>query len=240
MNEDLPTSARPGLTLVDVLSALVVAAMAVGAALAWLNLPEGRYPVHMGLSGEVDRWAGKGEFITGLVTLTAVNALVAGLMAWFVRNPTMGRQVERAGPVFAVGRVVAVFGIAFGAAILLALGFGLIRPGENQTMTIRLIMAFVSLVILAVGEPLGKARPNALAGVRTYFTLTSRLAWDKANRLAGRLFFWIGLAGLAAAPFAPQPYAVLGLAAAIVVSIIWTFIEAWRVWKSDPERRDAI
>jgi uncharacterized membrane protein len=244
MSDQSPDQASPprpakGLGFVDVLSGFVVAGLLAGTALIWFEAPEGRYPIHMGLSGQVDRWADKTGFAESLLLLTGICALIAVIMAWCERNPMLARQVERAGPVFTVARVVAVLAPAFAVGVMAAVGLGVLRSGDTETM-LRVIMGFVALVILAVGEPMGKAKPNALAGVRTYFTLTSRQAWDKSNRLAGRLFFWIGAAGVVAAIFAPQPQALAVFVGALLVSIVWTLIEGWRVWRTDPERREAI
>ncbi len=233
------TPAPRGFGRLDALSVLVVAAMAAGVLWFTANAPEGQYPAHMGLSGTVDRWADKSEFILELWMLTGITALIAALMAWLAHDRRMAGQVRRAGPIFAVGRVVALIAPALAVVLITGVGLGWIRPGEDQTTMVRLIMGFVALVILAVGEPMGKTKPNAIAGVRTYFTLTSRLAWDKSNRLAGRLFFWIGLLGLVAAPFAPQPHAMVAFIGAVIGSILWVLVESWRVWKSDPERREA-
>lgn len=56
----------------------------------------------------------------------------------------------------------------------------------------------LSVVGLLVGAALGRVPPNALVGVRTPWSLTSRRAWDRSNRLAGRLLAASGLAGLVA------------------------------------------
>jgi uncharacterized membrane protein len=228
-----------GWGFIDLLSALVVLGLCGGAGAFWALAPEGRYPAHMNLLGQVDRWADHGEFTLVLSLMAGLSALLAGFMAWAVRSATLARQVEKAGPLFSVARVIVVLAPAFGAALMAGVGLGLIPAGDPILM-FRVIMAFVALTILAVGEPMGKTKPNAVAGVRTYFTLTSRQAWDKSNRLGGRLFFWIGLVGLILSPFAPQPAGLALLAGLILASVIWTLIEGWRVWRSDPERREAI
>lgn len=81
--------------------------------------------------------------------------------------------------------------------------------------------------------------PNALVGVRTPWTYASRLAWDKANRLAGRLFFWFGLLGFAAAPLVPQPAGMRAVVVATIAIAALAVFESWRVWRDDPERRSA-
>ncbi|WP_421732013.1 SdpI family protein [Brevundimonas sp.] len=67
--------------------------------------------------------------------------------------------------------------------------------------TARLSMAGLSLILLGAGAFLGRVAPNRLVGVRTPWSYKSRLAWDRSNRLAGRLLFILGLAGLFVAPW---------------------------------------
>ncbi len=98
-------------------------------------------------------------------------------------------------------------------------------------------VALMSLVILLIGAFLGRVGPNPFVGVRTPWAYKSRLSWERSNRLAGRLFFLIGLAGLLTAPFAPQPIGLYAILAAISLAAVWAVIESWRVWRTDPDRQ---
>ena len=101
----------------------------------------------------------------------------------------------------------------------------------------RLTTGLLALTFLAVGGLLGKAAPNPFVGIRTYWTMKSRLAWDKSNRLAGRLFFWIGAAGLLTALFVDSAVVTAALIIAILFAAAVSVIEGWRVWRTDPERQ---
>ena len=98
-------------------------------------------------------------------------------------------------------------------------------------------MAGLSLIFILTGAFLGRVGPNPVVGVRTPWTYKSRLAWDRSNRLAGRLLFLIGLAGLVSAPWAIQPFALIVLIVAVIVAAVWSVIESWRVWRTDPDRQ---
>ena len=98
-------------------------------------------------------------------------------------------------------------------------------------------VALISLAILVIGAFLGRVGPNPFVGVRTPWAYKSRLAWDRSNRLAGRLFFVIGLAGLLTAPFAPRPLNLYALLTAIGIAAVWSVVESWRVWRTDPDRQ---
>jgi uncharacterized membrane protein len=238
MSEDV--SARGGPGALDILSVVTVLGLAGLTGWVALNAPEGQYPVHIGLSGRPDRWEDKTGFLVMLSFLTVVTGLIAALMSWLTRDTRLGEQARRAGPLFPLGRVIGLVGPAGAAVLMVAVGLGKLNDPADAGLITRVVMAFLALVMLATGDQMGRTKPNAVAGVRTYFTLTSRLAWDKSNRLVGRLFFWSGLIGLLAAPFAPQPWAAGALIAALLVSTAWGLIEGWRVWRVDPERREAV
>ena len=98
-------------------------------------------------------------------------------------------------------------------------------------------MAGLSALFLVIGSVLGRVGPNPIAGVRTPWSYKSRLAWDRSNRLAGRLLFLIGLAGVAAAPVAPQPLGYQAVIGAVILAAVVSVIESWRVWRADPDRQ---
>ena len=98
-------------------------------------------------------------------------------------------------------------------------------------------MGGISLLFLAIGAFLGRVGPNVAVGVRTPWTFKSKLAWERSNRLAGRLLFLLGLAGLIATPFAPQPAGTTVLIAGVILAALWSVIESWRVWRADPDRQ---
>jgi uncharacterized membrane protein len=113
-----------------------------------------------------------------------------------------------------------------------AMGFGLL----NQRSPLAVLTGIFSVMLLALGVYLGKVEPNPIAGVRTYWSLRSRLAWDKSNRLFGRIAFWIGVAGLISFPFAPQPLGLGLVVGGLLVGAAAAGFESWRVWRNDPAR----
>lgn len=102
-----------------------------------------------------------------------------------------------------------------------------------------LIAMLVSAVIALKGAVLGKLKPGGVIGLRLPWTCRSRLAWEKAHRLMGRILFFGGLAGLVAAPFVPALATLFGIAALILISVTSGAITSWRVWRNDPERQVA-
>lgn len=204
---------------------LIVAAAGIGVILAG---PLELMPVHYGLDGEVDRWGGRGEvggLIAALGVLIVVIAGGNGLAAGRTDDPARRRALRMAQLV----SLIVLLGVA-----LFAGGASL---GGVVSIAGGLPMAGFSLILLAAGALLGRVGPNPFVGLRTPWTYKSRLAWDRSNRLAGRLLFMLGLFGLAASAVAPQPAGLTALGVALVVALVWSVVESWRVWRADPDRQ---
>ena len=210
-------------------AAAVIAAQASLAGYIALRGPTTPIPMHFDWSGAVNRWGGRGEaalVVGGMACLSAI--LTLGLGQLSLRKGSGGAPHKlRHSESLGLGITSASCGL------IAAMTFGWIHQGDAS---VRLQMAFLNAIFLLLGAYLGKVGPNALVGVRTPWTFGSRLAWDKSNRLAGRLLFWGGLTGLIAAAFVPQPLGlhatIIGLLAAGAASAF----ESWRVWRTDPDR----
>jgi len=218
----------------DATNLLAVVAFLIGAAAAvyvWRYGPAGPLPMHLNLAGRVDGWGDRttlagviGGITAGFAALYVIMETVT-LSAGAEAAPRRGVRIAKLLLVFIEVMVVALMlALAYGGASAPALGGG------------RLMPALLALIFLVVGAFMGKAGPNPFVGVRTYWTYRSRLAWDKSNRLMGRLFFWIGLAGLVASPFLDPAVTTPALIVAILLAAAASVFESWRVWRTDPER----
>lgn len=185
-------------------------------------------PVHWNINGDADGWAGRelvGLMIAGFGLLNLLMAGGLSLYAARAGDPAR-RRALRFGQLVVLLTMTGLTLFAGGSSLS---GATTIRPAVP--------MAGLSLIFILVGAFLGRVGPNPIVGVRTPWTYKSRLAWDRANRLAGRLFFLIGLAGLVTAPWAVQPFALIALIVAVLVAAVWSVVESWRVWRTDPDRQ---
>ncbi|WP_312163369.1 SdpI family protein [Phenylobacterium sp.] len=190
--------------------------------------PTSPIPMHFDLSGEVDRWGTRREtaFVIGLM------AGLSAVATFGLRHLSLGRRVPQASPRVMTLTTIVIVGVASAVSVLMAaMAFGLTSVGAALFGHLT-----ISFTLAGIGAYLGKVAPNPLIGVRTPWTLASRLAWDKSNRLMGRLFFWGGLAGILAAPFAPQPAGLQALAVGLLAAAVLAVFESWRVWREDPDR----
>lgn len=207
-------------------------AITVMAAIAGLTVffagPSHQMPVHWGSDGLVDSWADRqlvGLAIFGLGFLNLVLAGGLGVAAGRAAESAR-RQALRYTQLLAL-MVLTLVGL-FGASASLS---------GMTSLTGAAPMAILSVIFLVVGTLLGRVGTNPFVGVRTPWTFRSRLAWERSNRLAGRLLFLLGLIGLATAPFAPQPLGLGLLIGGVLAAVAWSVFESWRVWRSDPDRQ---
>ena len=207
-----------------------VAAVGLLSLAAWVAVagPEGALPVHFNAQGQADRWGDRTEVALLIAGMGVGCAVICGLMGLAIArsdDPSRRRGLK-------IGQEISL--LAFVSTAVLCAWLSLGGATELQPA---IPMALTSLLIAGIGATAGRVGPNPVVGVRTPWAFKSRLAWDRSNRLAGRLFFWLGLIGLAAAPFAPQPLGFYALIAAILIAAVLSVFESWRVWRDDPERQ---
>ena len=185
--------------------------------------------MHFDVHGQVNRWGDRSEAALALAGVTVLLALGYLLLSSMARGHAPDSPSWRG---LRIGRIVVLTMIGLIAVLTSEMVFGADLGGRG-----RVRVATLALIFLVVGALIGKAAPNPVVGVRTYWSLKSRLAWDKSNRLAGRLFFWIGLCGLIAAPIAPPAEATTALMTAVLGAAGLAVFESWRVWRTDPDRK---
>lgn len=201
--------------------------VAAGAAVAFAG-PLEPMPYHFGADGLADAWAGRRAIGGGIAALGLLTGALAGGMGLAAaRAEGLARARALRSGQWLILLVFLTLTLFAGVASVT----GLVSLGAAAPM------AGLSTLFLIVGAVAGRVGPNPIVGVRTPWSLKSRLAWDRSNRLAGRLFFLIGLAGLAAAPVAPQPLGYQALIGATVGAAFLSIFESWRVWRADPERQ---
>lgn len=203
---------------------LILAAMITASALRWPTAPE-RMPMHWNLAGEVDRYGGKLE---GLFFLPLVAFLLYGLFLVLPRlDPHQANYASFAGAYHGLRLVILLFmGLIHGA---------MLWGGAPMPSMVGLL---VGGLLMAMGLLLPRFRQNWFAGIRTPWTLSSKLSWQKTHQLAGRLFVVAGLLLLVASQLNDRWLWWL-MASAIAVAVVVPVAYSYWVWRGDPERAGA-
>ena len=208
----------------------------IAAAGAWGYVsadPTAQFPVHWGLDGEPDRFGSRAEAFLGLP------ALAVGLTLLFAVLPALdprGTNLRRSGPAYLTGWIggLCLLALVQVGLTLTALGFW---EMDAASPFHRLMAAGVSLLVAALGNVLGKARPNWFVGVRTPWTLTSDLTWERTHRWTGRLFVLVGLAGLVGAFVLPAQTVLLALVGGLLAASAASSAYSYFVWRNAPDKR---
>jgi uncharacterized membrane protein len=118
---------------------------------------------------------------------------------------------------------------------LLVVFRGLFTPPAVKIATTGVSAALWAAIALK-GAAAGKFKPGGRLGLRVYWTTHSRLAWERAHRVLGRVLFWGGLAGLATS-FVIPTFASLALwCATVALAVSLALVESRRSWRNDPDR----
>ncbi len=204
---------------------LLVLGMLIAAVVVWPFAPE-RMPVHWNIFGEVDRYGGKLEGLLAL-PLIAVGCYVLLLVVPLFDRGRANFSSFRGAYATVRFSILSLLVLVYACILLTAFGRGI-----NVAAILPLA---VGLVLMVIGNVMGKIRPNGFVGVRTPWTLSSRRSWNKTHRLARWLLaamgIAVGLCGLI------QTYWMIALTATVfVVSLSWMVIYSYLIWREDPER----
>ena len=215
------------------ISTIVVIAMFALSAWTWFQIPAGeQVPVHWGIDGQPDRY---GSPLVGLFMLPLVSIALIALLYFIPRLEPRKFNLEQSIKPY---RVVWVLTILFLGALhivttLWVLGYGDLAP-INKLLPIGLGILFIGM-----GNFMGKVRSNYIFGIRTPWTLSSELSWNKTHRLGGKLFLGFGLIllidGLLFAGAAMFPLTMIGVFAILAVVLPYSY---W-IWKNDPAAQTA-
>jgi len=162
---------------------LCLAALAVSVAL-YSQLPE-RIATHFDISGQPDGWSSR---MSGALMLPLVMAITWVALWGLPKISPTGWRVE---PFHNVWNRVQLAILAF-LALLHAgiLGHALGWWGAHMD---RLVIGGVGLLLITLGNYLGKTTRNFFLGIRTPWTLASDEVWRRTHRLGGWLLVLAGL-----------------------------------------------
>ena len=207
------------------LPALALVALSIGiAAWGWGHVPD-PLPVHWDLSGQPNRWGGRGEALLLPAGIAMVLFLAFRVIPFL--DPGRANYEKFAGPFFTLRLVI--------IALMVAVQGLAIASARGQQTSGEWVLAAVGIVLIVIGNLLGKLRPNWFMGIRTPWTLSSKLAWSKTHRAGGWVFVAGGVLFLAAGAVA-RPWATMTAAIVIGAGVLGLVVYSYMVWRDDPDR----
>ena len=163
----------------------IVGIIGLGAYIAWLypGLPD-PMPTHWNAAGEVDDYTAKAIGAPLLVLIPLFIFLIFKLI------PVMSPRGFRTETFTGTLNTIMTASVVFGCII----GIGVIHASRDASVDISsFVFVAVGLLLMVMGNVLGKVRKNFFLGIRTPWTLASDEVWAKTHRLGGWCFVVAGV-----------------------------------------------
>ncbi|KCZ54198.1 hypothetical protein HY29_15275 [Hyphomonas beringensis] len=201
------------------------------------NLPDNaQIPVHWGPDGKPDSFADREKATFMLWMMPAISAFVAACMA--IAASVDPRQANlnssrKAYLISWIGAMIVLTGIHGGIAFMMTQAG---TPASDSPDMIRWIIAACGALFILIGNYLPKTRSTFMMGIRTPWTLSSDMTWEKTHRLAGRLFMVAGILGMIGAFVFHGIWLALQLSILVIGAALISVIYSWFVWRTATDR----
>ncbi len=196
---------------------ILVATAFAATLLAWPHLPA-RVPLHWNVRGEVDGWGPRAVLMAigpgAVLAVLAIFALLPALSPKRFEVESFARTYLR----------IMLAAIAVAGYITAVLLFAALTGHVDVSAA---LLAGISLLLVFIGNLMGKVRRNFFIGIRTPWALASERVGYATDRLAGKTIVGAGLASLAAASWGGLAGIVTWIAlvlAGVLVPVAYSFV----------------
>lgn len=190
-----------------IISSAVILLPAVITLILWNYLPE-QMAIHFGPTGKADGYGSRAFLLILPLVILALHWICLFITAADPKSKNMNKKVT--GLIFFIMPALSLF--IFGFMLFIALGHSF-----NVAMTMPI---FLGLLFAVIGNIMPKAKQNHTFGIKIPTTLSSADNWAKTHRLAGKVWFFGGIAMLLTV-FIPIEAMMITV---LVISLVLTFI----------------
>ena len=176
----------------------------------YAHFPE-RVPTHWNAHGEINGWSGRGF---GAFFFPLLNLGIYLLMLFIPAVDPKKKNYDQFKNIYHIikGALIVFMTAIYFAASLSALGYPL---------KINLIVPIgVGLLFIIIGYYLGRIKQNWFIGIRTPWTLSSEIVWQKTHKFGAKIFVLAGILFFLVAIFPDWFLAFMLLLIAMILSII--------------------
>ncbi len=181
---------------------------------------------HWGFDGQPNGYMGKaaGAF--------AIPALLAGMYALLLGLPWLDPKSDRYAEFSGIYHFfkTAIIFVLF--AVYIASGFYNLGYAVNINVIVPLL---VGLLMIVLGNFMGKIKRNWFVGVRTPWTLSSENVWNKTNRFGGFMLVLFGIV-LIISPLLSKPLAITLFVSGILLITIGTLVYSFVIYKQEQNK----
>jgi len=183
---------------------------------------------HWNFYGQADNW-GKGT-----TNAIAIPLLITGMYLLFLVLPKLDPKKERYEEfkkVYAIFKTILMF-----VMFLVFLTSGLYNLGYN--IPIRYVIpTIIGLLMIILGNYMGKIKPNWFVGIKTPWTLSSENVWNKTHRMGGYVFILFGLLILIT-PLLPKILGLIAFVSGILIITVGTFGYSYWLYRKEKRIKD--
>jgi uncharacterized membrane protein len=212
-----------------IISSIIILGMFVLSVWTWYHSPDQPIPVHFDPEGRPDRYGSKFE---GLLLLPLVAIACNLLLSFLPRIEPRSEHLLRSSKAYSAVWIatIALLAVVHGSAIAVVLG-------QSTSLSTTMVGIATGILLMVMGNYLGKVRSNFSFGIRTPWTLSSEKSWHKSHRLGGWLLFGLGLVCMLVS-IAGKPMLFLWLLLGGTVGITLVLLGySYLIWKNDPDKR---
>ncbi|MEM7531039.1 MAG: SdpI family protein [Chloroflexota bacterium] len=207
------------------MSGLIVLIMFAIGGYVWIQIPAGaEVCTHWNAAGICDDYGSK---FVSILLMPIIVAGVAALLAWVPRFDPRAAHLAQSGKAYTA---VWVGILLFFLAVYVTLMLNVLGYADNVGAMIPLL---IGLLFMVIGNYLGKVRSNFIMGIRTPWTLSSELSWNKTHRLGGRLFVLLGLVFVISGFVFPGGAWIYVLVSSVLLVVGFLMAYSYVVWKGE-------
>jgi uncharacterized membrane protein len=213
-----------------IITALVIGAMLAASAWGWTAIPaHAQMAVHWDIRGRPNGYMPK---TFGLLMLPCITTILGAIFTILPRLEPRRAHLLSSRKLYLAGWYgsLGVSGVTHLLMVMNAAGL--------QVNVERWVLCTIAIAFVVLGNYMGKSRSNFFVGMRLPWTLSSELAWDRGNRLAGFGLVITGIATLLALAFVGSIAAIVVCAIGTIFSFILGGVASYLTWKRDAGRID--
>jgi uncharacterized membrane protein len=203
----------------EIFSLLLIAISIVASFYFYAHFPE-QVITHWNFAGQPNGWSGRG------FAAFFLPVLLIGMYLLFIFIPCLDPKKERYGEFAKVYNIFRNFILFF--LVLIYFIASLNNIGFKLDVGIW-VSATVGLLFIILGNYLGKLKTNWFVGIRTPWTLSSEIVWNKTHRFGGKVFIIGGLLMIFAG-LAPLTWRLPIFVADIIILLFGTVVYSYVVY----------
>lgn len=197
-----------------IMLAIIILTYFIGAYL-YPIAPE-RMAIHWNAEGKADGFADKNM---GLFLMPMILVFVLVLFLAIPKIDPLKKNIESFMEAYETMMLMLVIFLSYIHALSLLYNFG-----KTFNMTVMMLPAFASLLYV-LGEMFYSAKRNWFIGIRTPWTLSNDVVWDKTHKLGAKLFkvsAAVSLVGIIL-----QRYAIMFVIAPVLLSVLYLVLYSY-------------